>query len=139
MGTTIRPEISKKNPYWIERHRYYELKHFCLQYRIWKKAYDSLDGMSKHKPDSFIFANTNVKSDPTAQCVIAKEFYRKRMEMIEQSAIAADPYLATYILEGVTEGHSYEYLSTVKDIPCCKDTYYDVYRRFFWHLSRVRN
>lgn len=34
MGTTIRPELSEKNPYWIERHRYYELKHFCLQYSI---------------------------------------------------------------------------------------------------------
>jgi hypothetical protein len=30
MGTTIRPELSEKNPYWIERHRYYELKHFLL-------------------------------------------------------------------------------------------------------------
>lgn len=32
MGTNIRPELSNKSPYWIERHRYYELKHFCLQY-----------------------------------------------------------------------------------------------------------
>ena len=46
MGTTIRPELSEKNPYWIERHRYYELKHFCLQYPIWKKAYAALDGFS---------------------------------------------------------------------------------------------
>lgn len=46
MGTTIRPELSEKNPYWIERHRYYELKHFCLQYPIWKKAYAALDGLA---------------------------------------------------------------------------------------------
>lgn len=26
MGTTIRPEISKKNRYWIDKHRYYECK-----------------------------------------------------------------------------------------------------------------
>ena len=39
MATTIRPELSEKNPYWIEKHRYYELKHFCLQYPIWRKAY----------------------------------------------------------------------------------------------------
>ena len=32
MGTQIRPELSEKNLYWIDRHRYYELKHFCLQY-----------------------------------------------------------------------------------------------------------
>ena len=46
MATTIRPELSEKNPYWIERHRYYELKHFCLQYPIWKKAYAALDGLT---------------------------------------------------------------------------------------------
>lgn len=46
MGTTIRPELSEKNPYWIERHRCYELKHFCLQYPIWKKAYAALDGLT---------------------------------------------------------------------------------------------
>lgn len=46
MSTTIRAEVSKKNPYWIEKHRYYELKHFCLQYPIWKQAYLSLSGLS---------------------------------------------------------------------------------------------
>lgn len=25
MSTAIRPEISQKNPYWIPKHRYYEL------------------------------------------------------------------------------------------------------------------
>lgn len=39
MSTLIRPEISIKNKYWISRHRYYELKHFCLQYTDWKKMY----------------------------------------------------------------------------------------------------
>lgn len=39
MGTIIRPELSEKNKYWLEKHRYYELKHFCLQYPLWKQAY----------------------------------------------------------------------------------------------------
>ena len=43
MSTLIRPEISKNNEYWIPRHRYYELKHFCLQYREWVKIVNSLD------------------------------------------------------------------------------------------------
>ena len=47
MANDIRPEVSQKNPYWIGKHRYYELKHFCLQYPIWKKAYLSLDALSK--------------------------------------------------------------------------------------------
>lgn len=32
MATTIRPELSEKNPYWIEKHRYYELKHLRESY-----------------------------------------------------------------------------------------------------------
>ena len=34
-----KPELSKKSKYWIPRHRYYELKHFCLQYPEWEKLW----------------------------------------------------------------------------------------------------
>jgi len=47
MGTTIKPELPDKNKHYIEKHRYYELKHFCLQYQAWKRAYAALDGLSK--------------------------------------------------------------------------------------------
>ena len=40
-----RSEISKKNPYWIPKHRYFELKHFCLQYPDWKNEYAALLGV----------------------------------------------------------------------------------------------
>ena len=66
MGTTIRPELSEKNPYWIERHRYYELKHFCLQYPIWKKAYAALDGLSRRPSDLEVFSKKGEISDPNA-------------------------------------------------------------------------
>lgn len=38
MGTVIRPEISVKNRYWLPKHRYYELYHFCLQYHSCPKV-----------------------------------------------------------------------------------------------------
>ena len=55
MATKVRPEISEKNPYFIERERYYELKHFCRQYPIWKKAYRALDGLSRRPADLELF------------------------------------------------------------------------------------
>lgn len=60
MSKLSKPELSQKNPYWIEKHRYYELKHFCLQYPIWKKAYNSLDGVSKKPENLLIFSQTGV-------------------------------------------------------------------------------
>lgn len=68
MGTTIRPELSEKNPYWIEKHRYYELKHFCLQYPIWRKAYSVLDGYANPPKDLASFVVTSTLGDPTAKC-----------------------------------------------------------------------
>ncbi|WP_418273354.1 hypothetical protein [Hominenteromicrobium sp.] len=139
MATTIRPELSEKNPYWIERHRYYELKHFCLQYPIWKKAYAALDGLSRRPADMEIFSRNRTTGDPTARCAEARSYYLDRMKTVEQTAIATDAELSNYILKGVTEGWSYDILKARLNIPCCKDVYYNLYRRFFWLLNKARD
>lgn len=136
MGTIIRPELSEKNKYWLEKHRYYELKHFCLQYPLWKQAYLALDGFSRRPTELATFSNTH--SDPVAKCVEAREFYFDRMKAVEQTAIATDSELYCYILKAVTEGVSYDHLKARLEIPCCKDSYYDLYRRFFWLLNKER-
>lgn len=139
MGTEIRPELSDKNPYWIGKHRYYELKHFCLQYPIWKKAYAALDGLSKRPQDLEVFVKSGqLTSDPTARCAESRLFFADRMELVEQAAIDASSDLYPYILRAVTEGLSYNSLKMQYDIPCCREVYYDCYRRFFWLLSRKR-
>lgn len=138
MATTIRPEVSKKNPYYINRDRYYELKHFCRQYPIWKKAYNGLDGLSRHPGDLELFSTPNQTSDPTARCVEAREFYLTRMEMIERCARDADPELCDYIMSYATKGDGYSVLKMRDHIPCCKDVFYEAARKFFWLLDKVR-
>ena len=46
-----RAQLSTKNPCSIPKHRYYELKHFCLQYPDWKKALVLLDGWNTEPRD----------------------------------------------------------------------------------------
>ena len=138
MGTTIRPELSKKNPYWIEKHRYYELKHFCLQYPIWKQAYNSLGGLYGRVSDFAFSSNKYNASSPIERIAIARGFYSDRMDMVEKTAKEADCTLSEYIVIGVTENMSYDLLRVNYDIPCCKDVYYDRYRRFFWLLNKAR-
>ncbi len=138
MGTVIRPELSEKNKYFIEKHRYYELKHFCLQYPIWKKAYAGLDGLSRRPADLALLSKSNTISNPTAKCAEAKLFYSERMDMIERVSVDAAADLANYILRAVTEELSYDHLKTSLEIPCCRDVYYILYRRFFWLLNKER-
>lgn len=139
MATPIRPQLSKNNKYWIEKHRYYELKHFCLQYPIWKKAYNALDGVSGNGSFLSIVSKTNTRIDPVAKCVEAKMYYLDRMNLVNNAAKEADEALAEYIVVAVTEGLTYTYLSMKMDIPCSRDYYYEVYRRFFWLLSKARD
>ena len=138
MGTTIRPNISPKNKYYIEKHRYYELKHFCMQYPIWRKAYSSLSSLSGRPSDLGLFKKQYGICDPTAKCAEARLFYAYRIDMIEQAAMETDSVLADYILTAVTEGISYDVLKARLNIPCCRDTYYQLYRRFFWILNKLR-
>ena len=139
MATVIRPEISTRNKYYIDKHRHYELKHFCLQYPLWKRTYASLDELSVSLSKMEAVPGSNAPSDPTAKCAIKKAYYLERIKLIEDIAKQADEFLHTYILKAVTEELSYTYLRNKLNIPCGRDTYYDRYRRFFWLLSKARN
>lgn len=85
MGTTLRAELSEKNPYWIEKHRYYELKHFCLQYPIWKKAYAALDGTNTKTMNLAMRVITNNIDDPTSRyCVCGREVQHSAKKIDEK-------------------------------------------------------
>lgn len=136
MSTNIRPTVSVKNPYWIDKHRYYELKHFCLQYPLWKQAYVGLNDI----PTAYLisFARDSPPSDPVGKRVEERMFYSDRMKMVERTAKATDSVISDALLEAVTEGVTYEYLRVNNKLICSKDIYYEAYRRFFWLLSRER-
>ncbi len=138
MSTTIRPELSEKNKYWIDKHRYYELKHFCLQYPRWKRMYNSIISYPETWPSSTTICKTNTINDPVSKHLEDRLYYANRIDMVERVAKETDEQLAAYILKAITEGISYDRLKARTNIPCCKDTYYDLYRRFFWLLSNER-
>lgn len=138
MATVIRPEISNKNKYWIDKHRYYELKHFCLQYPMWKTTYAAFNNPSVSLSTIEYAPTSNMPGDPTAKRAIMKAYYAEKIELIEKVAKEADKYLYQYLIKAVTEGLSYTYLKTRLEIPCGRDMYYDRYRKFFWLLSETR-
>ena len=139
METVIRAELSTKNKYYINKHRHYELKHFCLQYPEWKKTYIELDGYGTGTNlDEDVVYRSNIPSDMTNRYVERRLDCLEKMKMVEQAAIEADPDLYPYILKAVTEELSFTYLKTKMNIPCGKDMYYDRFRRFFWILDKLR-
>ena len=138
MGTTIRPELSENSEYQVGRHRYYELKHFCLQYPLWKQERAALEGLARHELGWAASTGTGQVSDPTAACVEKREFYSQRIAMVEDAARETDAVVGEYILFAIVNGLSYEMLRLRKNVPCGKSLYYQLYRRFFWLLDQKR-
>lgn len=134
MSTKIRAELSDKNPYYISKHRYYELKHFCLQYKEWESILSKpISATARAVSEDYIY--TGETADPTFRIAYERLEASRKVDVVRKAAMLADNYLANYILRSVTEGLSYTYLSTVLSIPCGKDMFYDRYRKFFWILS----
>lgn len=138
MGTKIRSELSKNNPYYIPKERYYELKYHCLQYNDWKKK--RADYINSIGPMSSALRPVRGSSitDPVTRMAMVIAYYDELITEVEQCCKDAEPEIQYYILEGVTKGMSYDTLLARYEIPCGKDMYYDRYRRFFYLLDRSR-
>lgn len=137
MSTVIRAQISRGNPYYIEKYRYLELKNFCLQYPLWKSRYEAFDGLCQRGADSSGRTQKEYQ-DPVGNAAASREFYYDRIFMLQRTADETDPVIGSYILLGVTQGVSYDALNARSPIPCCKDIYYELYRKFFWLLDKAR-
>lgn len=135
----LKPETSKKNPYYIPKHRMYELVHFCLQYPEWKKVCNGVDELYfKNLNLDKIGCDTNSYSDHTAELAMKRIRCYENMKLVEDTARRTDLFLSNYILLAVTEDLRYETIKSRLDIPCGRDMFYDRRRKFFWLLDKIR-
>jgi len=132
----LKPELSHKNRYWLPKHRYYELRHFALQYPEWKRLYFKLDFQTTKIPGG-VFLEKALKR-PVESLAMLREELSKNMRLVERLCKEADSQLGPFIFMAVTEGKSYNSLRMVYDIPCGPDMFYDRYRKFYWLLSQER-
>lgn len=137
MATIIKPKLSTKNPYYISKHRYYELKHFCLQYPEWQKEYDRLEaeGIPSNSID---ICNSGEPFDPTSRLAMEKSVLLDKMDLVNYCADMTDRDIGPYIRVAVIEGYSYDKLAARLYVPCGRTEYYELYRRFFYILDKKR-
>ena len=129
-----RSELSGRNKYWIPKFRYLELKNFCLQYPDWKIVLASIDPLKSH----FSKISSGKISDPTNDLAIRRLEIMNNISLVETCASLADPSIASFLIKGITENYSYDYLKYQLGLPAGRDYYYDRYRKFFWILDKKR-
>lgn len=134
MCTSIRPVISKKSPYYISKDRYYELKHFCLQYKDFKRRIALEASKMSLKGVSVIGRRSIGEIDRTGDLATNLALYWHYIKIIENACLEAGGDISKWLFKAVTEGKSYAVLNP----PCCKEYFYQRYRRFYYLLDKVR-
>lgn len=127
MSKATQANVSKKNPFWIPKNRYYELKYFCLQFWDWQKRRNELDGLA-----------TRENREPTEWEALERTELDQKIRMVMSSARLATHDYDKYLIIGVTKGLSYDTMSAREVLPIGRDTYYNLYRKFFWILDGAR-
>lgn len=109
--------------YELSPHRYRELKHFCMQYKDFKrelKLLQSTDGyLKKHY-------------DPTSELAIREHELVNAIELIEMTARETEDFLSERILKVVTEDLNINGLT----MPCSRECMEELRRRYFYLLHK---
>lgn len=137
----MKSELSKKNDYWIPKHRYYELKHFCYQKDSWEKAIKCIDGMSEMPKDILEKVQSFEHGDPTYQAAATRAYYKQRLDMLDMALYmtTSEPALIEDLKAVIFDpGMSYDKRSALHIMTCGRTTFYKLYRKFFWCLSQLR-
>lgn len=129
----LKNELSEKSKYHLSKHRYLELKHFCLQYPEWKQRLKEINDICASVPGRL---GSGQISNETERIAIERRVLLDKIELVEKTAMETDKSLWFYILQGVTEERTYVYLRNTMDMPCGRNMYYECYRKFFWLMDR---
>lgn len=123
--------------YVLDKEEFLHAKYYALRYNKWKDEYNSLEDSSeaiRYDKDKVL---TSGNYNQVEAAGIRRAELAKKIEIIEQTAEEADTQLSKWILQGVTQYFAtYKYLSTVKNIPCGKDKYYNTRRKYYYLLSQ---
>lgn len=137
MSTRIRPETSKKNPYYISKHRQYELQHFVMQYPEWEEKLREISGLVKVPCTDADKVNPGSTSDITGDTAVLRQLYSRNIDIVVAAAEQTHPIFGIQIVKNIICGVSYCDWSDGKYMS--RDEYYKLYRKFYYILDKLRD
>lgn len=124
--------------YGISKKRYKELCGFCEQYPEWKakiREFSFIKGVSYSQSPKSI---TNSVHSATEDAVIKLERYMENCQMVEDTAIEADPEFWQCLIRSVCYGASIRDLIDNGDLFLSERSFYNRRRYFFYLLDKKR-
>lgn len=112
-----------KNEYVLSKHRFYELKHFCLQFPEWETLYSVTDGWAEEVGQDI--------SDTTSRDGILKAELAHKMELVRNTANSFCGKYSEMVF-------NYAAYGTKPKLSFWQKDFWYYYRLFFWELSRQK-
>ena len=128
----VRKRDMKLSDYNISRAKYNELKYFCMQYEEKKKEIHNSYGLGAVVSDGM--PKGNLPGNAVERVAIRNAMLQNDVELIEQTAMEADPDIYQWLIKSVTSGVPYEYMN----VPLSRTKFYDSRRYFFYLLAQKR-
>lgn len=129
-------KIRVPKKYDIGKHRFMEVYHHCMQYNEWKEELKACEDTMKARTITGMPGAAG-RGDETERLAIRRVELEKKMELIEQTAIEADPELYQYILLAVTNDWvTFRYLKQSLGMPCEQTKFYTSRKKFYYLMSK---
>ena len=125
----------KLDQYGISKHRYNELKEFCMQYTEWRDELKYKTDTVKSKRITDMPQPTSGE-DATAALAVRRLELEDKCKIVEQTAIEASGDMYQYIIKSVTEDVPCWYLEDIMGMPYCRSDFYACRRYFFFLLDK---
>lgn len=126
---------TKNSKYYVPKETYLTAVHFCKQYPIWTAELamtpNPVQGVSYDRD----VVQTSGQGDATAMLAIRRAEMARKKKLVDDTAqhVGGDKY-ASWILQGVCFNLAWYQLEQ-RGIPCGRDVYYSMRRRFYYELS----
>lgn len=134
MSAKIRPLNSRI--YEISKHKFWELYHYCMQYKEWQDELKYSTDALKSVQITDMPHGSGI-GDSTSNLAMRRAKLSTQCELLENTAKEADPEIWEYILKSVTnEDATYEYMRGIMNIPCGRNYFYKRRRKFYYLLSK---
>ena len=126
---------STKNKYYIPKEDYLTAIHYSLRYPLWLAELNDAEDTST----AIRYDLDKVQTSPSANTVFnAAEksiALREKIELIDGLIAMCAEGMEHFLRLGVCYGLTFDQLK-IKGLPCEKDMYYRIRRRYYYELSR---
>lgn len=130
-------EPSEKSKYYVPKEDYLTAVHYSLRYPLWKEEVDTMADTSK----AITYDKDRVQSSPDydstfeAAVRIVESDKLHKMQIIDDTIRLVAEGMDYYLKLGVCYGLTFDQLKG-KGIPCERDKYYLIRRRYIYELVK---